>query len=114
MDNLVKKHINVLKDIYRKFSGREIMPNEEPNMSMQEFIDMVTQSKVVDDSFGAREIGVVFNVSMMTQMDEINKERHTRMNFVEFVEALCRVADRVITTTSNYSENDDAASSSRS
>ena len=42
------------------------MPNEEPNMSMQEFIDMVTATNVVDESFGAREIGVIFNVSMMT------------------------------------------------
>jgi hypothetical protein len=66
MDNLVKKHMNVLRDIYRRFSGREVMPNEEPNMSMQEFIDMVTATNVVDESFGAREIGVIFNVSMMT------------------------------------------------
>jgi len=101
MDNLIKKHMNVLKDIYRKFSGRDVMPNEEPNMSMQEFIDMVTATKVVDDSFGAREIGVIYNVSMMTQVDEISKERHVRMQFVEFVEALCRVADRVITSINN-------------
>jgi hypothetical protein len=79
MDNLVKKHMNVLKDIYRKFSGRDVMPNEEPNMSMQEFIDMVTATKVVDESFGAREIGVIYNISMMTQVDEIGKERHVRM-----------------------------------
>ena len=79
MDNLVKKHMNVLKDIYRKFSGRDVMPNEEPNMSMQEFIDMVTATKVVDESFGAREIGVIYNISMMTQVDEIAKERHVRM-----------------------------------
>lgn len=114
MDNLVKKHMNVLRDIYRKFSGRDVMPNEEPNMSMQEFIDMVTATKVVDDTFGAREIGVIYNVSMMTQVDEINKERHTRMQFVEFVEALSRVADRVITSISTKDEVDDASSSARS
>ena len=49
MDTLAKRHQNVLRDIYRKFSGRDVMPNEEPNMSMQEFIDMVTATKVVDD-----------------------------------------------------------------
>lgn len=112
MDNLIKKHMNVLRDIYRKFSGRDILPNEEPNMSMQEFIDMVTATKVVDDAFGAREIGVIYNVSMMTQVDEINKERHVRMQFIEFVEALCRVADRVITSISTKDDVEDAASSS--
>jgi NLR family CARD domain-containing protein 3 len=114
MDSLIKKHMNVLKDIYRKFSGREIMPNEEPNMSMQEFIDMVTATRVVDDAFGAREIGVIYNVSMMTQVDEINKEKHTKMHFIEFVEAVCRVADRVITSVGNKEELDDASSSARS
>lgn len=45
-------------------------------MSMNEFIDLVTRSGVVDDNFGAREIGVIYNLSMMTQVDEINKDRH--------------------------------------
>ena len=32
---------------------------------------------------------------MMTQIDEINYEKHLYMNFTEFVEAICRVADRL-------------------
>ena len=64
---------------------------------MNEFIELVTNSKVVDDNFGAREIGILFNLSMMTQVDEINKGRHIKMNFSEFLEALSRVAERVIT-----------------
>lgn len=32
---------------------------------------------------------------MMTQIDEINYEKHLFMNFTEFVEAICRVADRL-------------------
>ena len=64
---------------------------------MKEFIELITNSKVVDDNFGAREIGILFNLSMMTQVDEINKGRHIKMNFTEFLEALARVAERVIT-----------------
>jgi hypothetical protein len=86
-----------LKEIYRVYSGREVLPNEEMNMSMSEFIDLVTATKVVDDNFGAREIGILFNLSMMTQVDEINRARHIKMYFVEFLEAIARVADRVIT-----------------
>jgi len=40
---------------------------------MNEFIDLVTATRVVDDNFGAREISVLYNLSMMTQVDEINK-----------------------------------------
>ena len=65
-------------------------------MSLAEFINLVTISGVVDDNFGAREIGTIFNLSMMTQVDEIKKERHCRMNFSEYLEAIARVADRVI------------------
>jgi hypothetical protein len=109
----------VLKDIYRKYSGREVLPNDEPSMTMSEFIELVTNTKVVDDNFGAREIGILYNISMMTQMDEINKDRHIKMNFPEFVEAICRVADKAITSLGNYSltsndVNEDNSSSARS
>jgi hypothetical protein len=87
-----------LKDFYKKYSGREALPNEDKYMSLPEFIDLITASNVVDDNFGAREIGTLFNLSMITQVDELNKERHCRMTFLEFLEAFCRVADRVITS----------------
>ena len=67
-------------------------------MCMNEFIDLINLSGVIDDNFGAREISVLFNLSMMTQIDEVNKERHYQMAFIEFVEALARVADRVMIT----------------
>ena len=31
----------------------------------------------------------------MTQVDEINNDRHLNMNFTEFIEAICRVADKL-------------------
>lgn len=31
---------------------------------------------------------------MMTQVDEIDKDRHINMTFVEFLEAVVRVADK--------------------
>ncbi len=72
------------------------------NISMNEFIELVTATSVVNDNFGAREIGVLFNLSMMTQIDEIMKGRHIKMNFIEFLEAIARVAERVITPTMYY------------
>jgi hypothetical protein len=65
-------------------------------MCLQEFIDLVTSTQVIDDNFGVREINTIFRVSISTQVDEIRSERHTRMMFLEFVEAVARVADRVV------------------
>ena len=33
---------------------------------------------------------------MQTNMDEINKTRHMDMQFIEFVEALARIADKAM------------------
>ena len=63
-------------------------------MCLDEFIDMMTRSDLVDENFGQREIGPLWNVSMMTSKDEITSERHLNMNFVEFLEALARCADK--------------------
>jgi hypothetical protein len=47
---------------------------------------------IVNERFAAREIDVCFNLAMMTQVDELYKDRHFEMSFVEFLEALARVA----------------------
>lgn len=95
-DIVIKKHLWALEDIYKKYSGREAIGGEERFMSLQEFVDLVTSTQVIDDNFGLREINTIFRVSIATQVDEIRSERHTRMMFLEFVEAVARVADRVV------------------
>lgn len=66
-------------------------------LRLNKLIDLITESGVVNDSFGAKEIGVIYNLSMMTQVDEIHSTRHMDMRFIEFVEALARVADKAVT-----------------
>ena len=34
-------------------------------------------------------------MAMMTQINELTKDRHTQMFLLEFTEAICRVADRL-------------------
>jgi len=65
-------------------------------MRLNRLIDLITDSGVVNDNFGAKEIGVIYNLSMMTQVDEIHNTRHMDMRFIEFVECLARVADKAI------------------
>ena len=56
---------------------------------------MIVDSNVIGDTFTFKEIYPLWNLSMMTQKDEINSDRHLNMTFVEFVEAICRVADKL-------------------
>ena len=43
-----------------------------------------------------REIGIIYNISHMTNVNEIERDTHMRMEYSEFVEAIARVADKVI------------------
>ncbi|CDW74199.1 UNKNOWN [Stylonychia lemnae] len=67
----------------------------------EEFIDMITHSGVVSETFGSREIGIIFNLSMMTQIDELQSERYLNMYMLEFQEAIARVAERVYSHFNN-------------
>jgi hypothetical protein len=55
---------------------------------------MVTLSGVVDEVFGSREITTLYALAMFTQVNEIDNDRHLKMYFDEFLEALCRVAQK--------------------
>jgi hypothetical protein len=97
-DNVLKSHLQTLKDIYKKASSIDALPNEDCVMSIGEFTKLIMTTIQNDDALNmnTREIGTLFNLSMMSQVDEIFSERHCQMSFIEFVEAICRVADRVI------------------
>lgn len=56
---------------------------------------MISDSKCINDFFTYKEIFPIWNLSMMTQRDEINYDKHLNMNYPEFVEAICRVADKL-------------------
>jgi hypothetical protein len=56
---------------------------------------MIEKSRVINDHFTFKEIYPIWNLSMMTQVDEVNKDKHLNMNFTEFIEAICRVSDRL-------------------
>ena len=71
------------------------MPGAPRFMSMDEFFQMVSDAGVLDDNFGAREINPLYTLSMMTQKNEIDSDRHLNMVFVEFIEALGRVAEKI-------------------
>ncbi len=103
-DIILKRYIPIIKELYKKYSGRYALPGRPKYVSMDEFIQMVTDGQVVDDKFGSREIGILYNQSMFTQVDEIDDDRHTKMGLDEFMDAIGRVADR-LAVASPYDES---------
>ena len=64
-------------------------------MSLDEFQELIINSGVCSDNFGTREIGIHFNLAKMTEVNEVDFKKHTEMSFIEFIEALGRIAERL-------------------
>ena len=95
IDYVLKVSLDPLKNIYKKNIGKSSMPGGQQYMSLTEFTECITRSDCYSKIFGAAQIGNQFNSAMMTQIDEIDKEKHINMTFVEFLDAVVRVASKV-------------------
>lgn len=47
---------------------------------------------------------LAYYLSMQTQIDELSSDKHTQMVFVEFIEALARVAEKASLVSLNSKE----------
>ncbi len=56
---------------------------------------MFADTGIFNDQFGSKMLPLQFSLSMMTQVDEIDSDRHMNMTFCEFMEGLVRVAENV-------------------
>lgn len=64
-------------------------------MSLSEFTDLITDVNVYNDDFGQKQVASQFNLAMMTQLEELENDKFLNMSFVEFLEALVRVAENL-------------------
>lgn len=94
-DDVLKKHKQILDTVYAKYSEKKVKPGEKKFMSLEELIDLCKHANLFDENFVERDVNLAFNTAMMTQMDELNSEKFFRMTFVEFLEALARIADKM-------------------
>lgn len=62
-------------------------------MAPSEFEQIWLKSNLLNDKFANRDILVWFNLAMQTRVDEVNSDKHLKMNFIEFLEAVARAAD---------------------
>jgi hypothetical protein len=95
VEKVLKKHMNIWKAIYAQFSVKKVKPGQKGFMCLEEFNDIIMKAEVLNDNFTAREIGIAFNLAMMTQVQELDTDRQYQMAFIEFLEAISRVADMI-------------------
>ena len=62
-------------------------------MSIQEFIAMLSEAGQINDIFTDRDAAISFNLAKMTEVDEVYNDKHMKLYFLEFLEALSRCAD---------------------
>jgi hypothetical protein len=62
-------------------------------MTIDEFLAIFTQLNLINQVLTERDVLVAYSQAMMTQVDEINSERHMKMQMLEFLEAIARCAD---------------------
>lgn len=93
-DMVFKYYLKSIKTLYSTYSGKHCKPGDNRFMCCDEFVKLYSDAGIQSDLFGAKELGVIFNLSMMTQIDEATCERHYKMTFDEFIEAVARVADK--------------------
>lgn len=93
VDNLYKFHIKLMQEIYNNYSGSMKKPGEENFMSTSEFAKIWEDANLQNDRFANRDVNVCFNLAMQTRVDELSSDKHLKMSFVEFLEAVARAAN---------------------
>lgn len=63
-------------------------------MCLEELRALIFNTKI-EDKINERDIPLIFNLSMMTQVDELITSRIFEMSFVEYLEAIARLANIV-------------------
>lgn len=102
VDNILKAYLPVLRHIYDNLGGTALLPGQKFHMTVSEFENFTLTGDLVNDVFSQRDAAYCFNMAMMTQINDIENERHIQGQFIEFLEAFCRVAE-----ISSFPPNDD-------
>ncbi|EGR30607.1 leucine rich repeat protein, partial [Ichthyophthirius multifiliis] len=98
-DFCLKNYLKILKNVYDVYSDTSITQKQyksQKYISAQQFRKICIDCNFINDQFIEREVNLIFNLSMITQVDEINCDKHFQMCFQEFIEAISRLADRII------------------
>jgi len=92
VDDLYKKHVDMLGAVYKRFYGSKTPPGKPKFMALGEFQSLMEVADVHATGFQARQSALAFRMGMMCQPDETGSSRFQEMSFLEFQMALGAVA----------------------
>ena len=95
VDNIFKSHLQLFEYLYKTYGGTHMKPGDQWFMTSDELEHIFADAELINDQLVSRDIAVLYNLSMMTQVDEINRDQHLRMKFVEFLEAFARCTEQI-------------------
>lgn len=101
---ILKDYAEELAELFRVYSGRYTLPSKPKFVSLEEFSEMVSDSGVLSLNIANKDLGKYFNLSIETQLDEINSDRHMQMYMLEFYEAIARIAEKLDTSLINQNK----------
>ena len=95
-DRVFKFNMSLIQKLYERYSAESrLKPGSKKYVSLDEFVKMCTDSGLIERYINERDPSAVYNISMMTVVNELESERGSQMSFPEFVEALARVSDKI-------------------
>ena len=100
VDCVLKAYKPILEFVFTKYSM--LGKGSLDKMNLFEFRLMCGELGIMNGKFVVRDIDWCFRQAMMTEIDEILEGDHLEMIYVEFIEAISRVADLLYRTGDLY------------
>jgi hypothetical protein len=88
----------------KKYFKRYYLFTEEKLISLHNFRKMILDLNLV--GFGEKESNVVFNQSVGLQVEEIDNHRLMHLNYLEFLECLGRISEKICLTPLHEEDKD--------
>jgi hypothetical protein len=73
---MFQRYMPLVREIYKKFSGKNDLPGKPKFMYLDEFTDLFNEARLSTDHFGSREINSVFSTSQETSIVELERVDH--------------------------------------
>lgn len=64
-------------------------------MYIEEWLTLLNESNLFSINFNELDAKLAFNLSMISQVNELSDDRFLKLTFVEFLEAVVRIADKI-------------------
>ena len=91
VDNLMKAYRPVWEHLWSENCVNKSGPKRF--VTQEKFLNFVKGSGLLNDQLETEALPLIYNISMMTQIDEVGSTRHLEATLVEFMEMVCRCAD---------------------